>query len=254
MDVQVEVVVFSIEDVLRAKEGGAQRVELCADPGAGGTTPSYGLIKQTVALGMQAMVMIRPRGGDFIYSREELAVMADDIKAAAELGAQGVVFGILTENGSIDALAMSGLIQLAKGLDLEITCHRAFDRTADPLQALEELIHLEVDRVLTSGQQKTAIAGIPLLQKLVKRAGGKISIMPGGGVRGHNIAELLEALDVREVHTGSRTKVPSLMKFTGSAVEMGEGDSQLFHNFIDPADIRAIVQVASARQAKAITE
>lgn len=247
MGVLVEVVVFSIEDVMRAKEGGAQRVELCADAAAGGTTPSYGLIKQTAALDMQAMVMIRPRGGDFLYTREEIAVMADDIKAAAELGALGVVFGILTENGSIDSLAMSSLIQLAKSLDLEVTCHRAFDRAAEPRLALQELIDLGVDRVLTSGQQKTAVDGIPLLRELIEQAKGKISIMPGGGVRAHNIDALLKELDIKEVHTGSREQVPSGMKFTGPNVEMGSGDSQLFHTFVDPNDIRAIVRAAAGK-------
>ena len=153
MSLIVEVVCYNIEDVLRARQGGAQRVELCADPGAGGTTPNYGFIKQSVALSdIDVMVMIRPRGGDFLYNKAEILQMEEDIRIAAELGAQGVVFGVLDETGFINKPVMAGLVRLAKDLELEITCHRAFDVARDPYQFLQVLLELGVNRLLTSGQ------------------------------------------------------------------------------------------------------
>lgn len=241
VSILVEVVCYTIEDVYRAREGGAHCVELCADPGAGGTTPNYGLIKQSVLLGdIDVMVMIRPRGGDFLYTSEELAEMEDDIRVTAELGARGVVFGILDDTGFIDTFAMSCLVQLAKSLGLEVTCHRAFDVARDPHEFLDVLLELGVDRLLTSGQQKTAVEGIPLLQELIKRSEGRISIMPGGGVRPHNVQELLK-LNIKEVHTGSSVKVPSKMKPSSSQVKMGDADVQEYHTFVDVDAIRAIV-------------
>lgn len=241
MSVLVEVVCYSIEDVYRARQGGAKRVELCADPGAGGTTPNYGLIKQSVALeNLDVMVMIRPRGGDFLYTREELDVMQDDIRIAAELGAKGVVFGVLDQTGFIDTLTMSSLVQLAKSLRLEVTCHRAFDVARDPHSSLQVLLDLGVDRLLTSGQAKTAVEGLPLLEKLVEQAQGRLSIMPGGGVRPHNVRELLK-LDINEVHTGSSTEVPLKMPQQASEVKMGAQDTQAYHNFVDVEAIKAIV-------------
>ncbi len=246
MSVLVEVVAFCVEDVLRAKQAGAHRVELCADRGAGGTTPSYGAIKQSIGLkGIDVMVMIRPRGGDFLYRRAELDQMQIDIEIAAKLGARGAVFGILDENGRIDSSAMPPLVRLAKNLNLEVTCHRAFDVTVDPRQALQDLIDLGVDRVLTSGQQKTAVDGIPLLRELIKLARGRISIMPGSGVRPHNVHELLK-LGITEIHTGSSVKVPSEMK-AASRIEVGVEDSQKYHEFVDPDAVRAIVKAAAAK-------
>lgn len=241
MGVLVEVVCYNLEDVFRARQGGAHRVELCADPAAGGTTPNYGLIKKSTALGGEGvMVMIRPRGGDFLYNHEEIAEMEEDIRIAAELGAQGVVFGVLNEEGGLDAVAMSRLVQLAKSLKLEVTCHRAFDNTRDSRTALQTLIDLGVDRVLTSGQKPTAVEGIPLLKELIELAQGRISIMPGGGVRAHNVHELLQ-LPIGEIHTGSRTKVPSSMK-SAAPVAVGSQDAQEFHLFVDSEAIRDIVR------------
>ncbi|HKM42695.1 MAG TPA: copper homeostasis protein CutC [Limnochordia bacterium] len=238
----VEVVCYTIEDVLRARQGGAQRVELCSDPGAGGTTPNYGFIKQTAAFDdIDTMVMIRPRGGDFLYSDQEIFQMEDDIRLAAQLGVRGVVFGVLDENGSFATLTMSRLVQLAKSLKLEVTCHRAFDVTRDPHQSLQSLIELGVDRLLTSGQQKTAVEGIPLLRELIQLAAGRISIMPGGGIRPENAGEFLQ-LDINEIHTGSKTKVASRMKPIESDVQMGYEDTKDYHMFVDVEGIQSIVE------------
>ena len=240
MSVLVEVVCYCLEDVFRAREGGAQRVELCADPGAGGTTPNFGLIKKSVALGdLGVMAMIRPRGGDFLYNRDEIDEMEEDIRTAAALGADGVVFGVLDADARLDTMAMSRLVQLAKSLRLSVTCHRAFDVCRDPYEALDTLLDLGVDRLLTSGQQKTAVEGMPLLGELMERASGRLTIMPGGGVRPHTVRELLR-LPITEIHTGSRTQVPSQMR-PSSAVEMGSDDAQAYHMFVDPEAVRAIV-------------
>ena len=249
MSVLVEVVCYNIEDVFRARQGGAQRVELCADPGAGGTTPNYGFIKQSVALGdIDVMVMIRPRGGDFLYNNEEIIQMEEDIRISAQLGARGVVFGVLDESGFIDTMAMSRLVQLTQSLRLEVTCHRAFDVARDPHQFLDVLVDLGVDRLLTSGQQKTAVGGIPLLKELIAQADGKISIMPGGGVRPDNVGKLLK-LDITEIHTGTNTKVASRMKPGTSRAKMGTTDAQNFHTFVDVEGIRAMVKAATTSRA-----
>ncbi|HBN94771.1 MAG TPA: copper homeostasis protein CutC [Firmicutes bacterium] len=238
----VEVVCYTIEDVFRARKARAHRVELCADPGAGGTTPNYGFIKQSAKFDdIDTMVMIRPRGGDFLYNGQEILQMEDDIRLAAQLGVQGVVFGVLDETGSFDRPAMSRLVRLAKGLQLEITCHRAFDVARDPHESLQILIELGVDRLLTSGQQKTAVEGIPLIRELIKRAEGRISIMPGGGIRPEHAGEFLK-LDVAEIHTGSKTKVPSRMKYAPSDVKMGSDDTQEYHWFVDVEAIKSIVE------------
>lgn len=237
----IEVVCYTIEDVFRARKAGAHRVELCSDPGAGGTTPNYGFIKQSTKFDdIDTMVMIRPRGGDFLYNNEEISQMEEDIMMSAQLGARGVVFGVLDEYSSFNTLAMSRLVQLAKSLELEVTCHRAFDVVRDPFEALQVLIDLGVDRLLTSGQQKTAVEGIPLFRELLEQAQGRITIMPGGGIRPENAAEFIK-LGLKEIHTGSRTKVPSRMQPRSSDVKMGSGDAQEYHMFVDVEAVKSIL-------------
>lgn len=237
----VEVVCYTIEDVFRARLGGASRVELCADHGAGGTTPNYGLIKQSANIDdLDTMVMIRPRGGDFLYNNAEIAQMEEDISLAAELGVRGVVFGVLDETGAFDTLTMSRLVQRAKSLKLEVTCHRAFDVARDPYAALDTLIDLGVDRLLTSGQAPNAVEDLPLLRKLVEQAKGRISIMPGGGISPSDAGKFL-GLGITEIHIGSRVPVPSRMK-AASDVQMGPSDAQEYNMFVDPEAIQFIVK------------
>jgi len=239
----VEVVCYTIEDVLRARQAGAHRVELCADPGAGGTTPNYGFIKQSTTFDdIDTMVMIRPRGGDFLYNDLEISQMEEDIRLAAQLGAGGVVFGVLEKTGAFSQPAMSRLIRLAKSLKLEVTCHRAFDVARDPYESLDLLIDLGVHRLLTSGQRKTAVEGIDLLQELIERAQGRISIMPGGGIRPEHARDFLQ-LNVTEIHTGCKTKVPSQMRTVTSGVKMGTDDAQEYHWFVDVDAVRSIVEI-----------
>ena len=198
--------------------GGASRVELCAGIPEGGTTPSYGEIKTAQALTstIDINVIIRPRGGDFLYTEAEVEAMLLDIELCKQLGVHGVVFGCLTSEGDIDVPLMRRLIEAAK--PLSVTCHRAFDVCRDPFA---QLIELGCDRILTSGQQSTAEKGIPLLKQLVERAGQRIIIMPGCGVREGNIARIEAETGAREFHTSARSVVHSQMRYRKEEVPMG---------------------------------
>ena len=178
-----EVCTNSVESCIAAQEGGANRVELCAGIPEGGTTPSYGEIAMAreVLTTTRLHVIIRPRGGDFLYSPIEIKTMLKDIEMARRLGADGVVFGCLTANGEIDVPVMEQLMEASEGLS--VTFHRAFDVCRDASKALEQIINLGCDRILTSGQQATAELGIPLLKELRERAKGRITLLAGCGVK-----------------------------------------------------------------------
>jgi copper homeostasis protein len=217
---RVEICIDSVDGAVAAQEGGADRVELCDNLFEGGTTPSGGCIKvarQKLRIGLQ--VMIRPRGGDFDYSALEVEVMKEDIRMARELGADGVVFGCLTPEGDIDRALTSELLELARPLN--ITFHRAFDVCRDPQQALEELISLGVDRVLTSGQEATCLEGLELLTAIQQQAAGRIIVMPGGGITPRNVNKIVAACKVTEVHLSARKSVESRMQYRNSRVFMG---------------------------------
>jgi copper homeostasis protein len=200
MSLTYEICIDSVEGAVAAEEAGAQRVELCAGLFEGGITPSLGMItrvRETVG-SIKIHVIIRPRGGDFIYSEHEVAVMERDVAAARDAGAHGVVIGALTAEGRVDRPTTARLMRAAG--DLPITFHRAFDMTRDPFAALEDLVALGVARVLTSGQDSSALEGAPLIARLVARAGDRIIVMPGGGISARNIARILEITCAREVH------------------------------------------------------
>lgn len=217
--VVIEACVDSIESAAAAAQGGAARLELCASLVEGGTTPSAGAIAAARELGALLHVMIRPRGGDFCYTAREFETMRRDIHEAQRLGADGVVFGILTPEGTIDATRTRGLMETAR--PLSVTVHRAFDVTRDPDEALDTLIHLGADRVLTSGQQPTVPAGLTLIAALVRRAAGRIGILPGGGITAANVAHVVEATGVREVHVHAARPFASPMRFRNPRVVMG---------------------------------
>lgn len=219
----VEVCCYTIGDVLAAHRGGAQRVEICADPAAGGATPSIGLVEYIVEnVPVDAAVMIRPRGGDFVYSHEELAIMQRDIVRAAQAGAKCVVFGVLTEDGLLDKSAMKKLVDTAKEHSLEVTCHRAFDVAREPMQFLDGLIELGVDRLLSSGQKRTVVEGLELLTQLKERAADQITIMPCGKLNSSNVREALTR-GFTEVHTRPVETVTSSMKRSAN-LTMGSDD------------------------------
>lgn len=217
----IEICANSAQSCVEAEAGGATRVELCAGIPEGGTTPSYGEIRmaQSLTSRIDINVIIRPRGGDFLYTSAEIEAMLLDIELCKQLKVHGVVFGCLTKKGDIDVPLMRRLIEAAK--PLSVTCHRAFDVCRDPFVALEQLIALGCDRILTSGQQENAVKGIPLIAELVKRAAGRIIIMPGCGVREENIARIEQETGATEFHTSARRVIYSRMEYRNEHVPMG---------------------------------
>lgn len=215
-----EVCLQSADDAVAAQRGGAQRVELCSALIEGGITPSMGTIKVCrAAVDIDIMVMIRPRGGDFLYTELEYATMKTDIEQCKQLGVTGVVFGLLTESGEIDLERTRTLVELAR--PLSVTFHRAFDVCKDPLVALEQLIELGVDRVLTSGQAATVPEGKELIRQLVVQAAGRIGVLPGCGITPQNVAEIVAYTGVKEFHATAFGQESSAMLHQNPSVYMG---------------------------------
>ena len=241
----LEICAGSVESAIAARDGGATRIELCAALEIGGTTPSAGLIAEARKIeGIVLNVIIRPRGGDFLYNEHEAACMEQDIRTCRPLGADGVVIGALTAEGDIDTALCKRLIDAADGMS--ITFHRAFDMCRDPKRALEELIAIGCDRVLTSGQAATAEAGLPLLKELVQQAAGRISIMPGCGVNSGNAARILQATAAVEIHASARKSVGSGMLFRHSGVSMGTpGSDEYARKETDANEVELIVRSIS---------
>ena len=202
----LEIAVFNISSALKAASAGADRIELCENMPEGGTTPSYGCIQLArKKISIPIFAMIRPRGGDFIYSEEEFQVMKTDINICKLMGIDGIVFGILGVDGAIDVPRTLQLVDLAYPMD--VTIHRAFDRTADPFRALEDIIHCGCQRILTSGQVPQADDGKELIKKIVQQAAGRITIMPGSGVRSQNIRQIASFTEVSEIHSSAKKMV-----------------------------------------------
>ena len=221
MKAVLEVCAGCIESVLVAQKGGAYRVELCSGLDEGGITPSTGFIEAAVAVpNLLKHVLIRPRGGDFLYTEAEKRVIWRDIECIKRLGVDGVVIGALNADGGIDMEAMRDFMKAAEGID--VTFHRAFDLCNDASRALEQIIGLGCSRVLTSGLAATAEAGIPVLKNLIKQAAGRISIMPGCGVNAQNAAKIIADTGAREIHASARGTLLSLMNFRHDGVGMGK--------------------------------
>ena len=245
-----EVVVYNIESALKAQEGGADRIELCDNPGEGGTTPSFGVIenvRQNVS--MDVYVMIRPRGGDFFYSNYEFHSMKRDIYQCQRLSVDGIVLGILNVNGTIDKKRCKELIDKAR--PLKVTCHRAFDMTRDPFEALEDCIEAGFDRILTSGQKSTAIAGVDLISGLIKRANGRIAIMPGSGINENTVEEIVSKSGAKEIHFSAVAHRDSAMQFHNRAIDkMGlEGASEYRLRTVDPERVMTMRRLAGSIKA-----
>ena len=212
MKFELEVIAFDILSCKLAADNGADRIELCANPHEGGTTPSYGMMKAArKSTRIQVFPIIRPRGGDFLYSNEEFEAMKDDIKAAQDIGCEGVVIGILNKDGGIDLEKSQELVDLAKGM--EVTFHRAFDRVKDPISSLEQIIAIGCKRILSSGLMPTAMEGNATLKKLVSHADGRIKIMPGSGVRAENIIQLAKDTGATCFHSSARKTLLSQMNY-----------------------------------------
>lgn len=216
----LEICLDSAQSALIAQNAGADRVELCANLSEGGTTPSLGMLQVTRKLiKIPLQVIIRPRGGDFCYSAVEYDVMRADVIASRQAGADGVVLGILLPNGTVDIARTRELVELAR--PMSVTFHRAFDMTSDPLQALEDVIKTGADRLLTSGQQKTAILGRDLIIRLIAQAAGRIIIMPGAGINAHNLAEFITATQAKEIHLSAHSITSGQMQFRPTHISMG---------------------------------
>ena len=237
----LEICAGSVASAIAARDGGAQRIELCAALEVGGVTPSAGLIAEVRKVeGLVLNVIIRPRGGDFLYDSHEIACMEEDIRTCRRIGVDGVVIGALTAEGDIDTATCKRLINAADGMS--ITFHRAFDMCRNPQKALEELIALGCHRVLTSGQAPTAEAGTALLGELVEQADGRIIIMPGCGVNSNNAARILQATGTNEIHASARKSVGSGMIYRNSSVSMGNSDSDEYaRKETDVNEVRAII-------------
>ncbi|MGN7800807.1 copper homeostasis protein CutC [Leifsonia sp. 22587] len=239
MGIAVEIAVQDIAGVRVALAEGADRVELCTALAMGGLTPSGGLVRAAVEVARRrgresfVHVLVRPRGGGFLYDADEVAITVADIRFAREAGAGGVVIGALDERGTVDGEAVRRFVDAAEGLD--VTFHRALDVVADPLTAVEELADLGVDRVLTSGGAARSVDGIPSLRKLVGQAAGRLQVMAGGGVRVDDIASLA-ASGVAAVHLSARTTV------TGGP--SGPGGGEAAYDITDPAVVAAAVETA----------
>ncbi len=220
----VEIVVYNIESALRAQEGLADRVELCDNPGEGGTTPTFGVVEVVRKnLGIDVYAMIRPRGGDFHYSSYEFHAMKRDIFQCQKLSVDGIVTGILNADGTIDKKRCRELIDRAR--PLKVTCHRAFDMTRDPFQALEDCIEVGFDRILTSGQQPQAIKGMDLIGEIVRQAKGRIAIMAGSGIDETNVAEIVSRSKVNEIHFSALGFRDSAMTYKNEQIK-GMGSSE----------------------------
>ncbi len=194
----LEVCVADLHSLQAAVRGGAHRVELCSDLEQDGLTPNSNLVRKAVEADIAVHVLIRPRGGNFVYNEEEAMEMLSSIRMARSLGADGVVIGALTPEGDVDMPLCRRLMQEAEGMN--VTFHRAFDVCRNPSEALEQIISLGANRLLTSGQCATAEEGIPLLRELVRQSAGRISIMPGSGVSAENAAHILQQTGATEIH------------------------------------------------------
>lgn len=242
-NIQVEVCVAHIQSAIAAQEGGAKRVELCDNLYEGGTTPSYSTIKLArEKLHIRLNIMVRPRGSDFFYSELEFEMMKEDIRICKELGADGVVFGILLSNGNVDIKRTKQLVDLAR--PLEVTFHRAFDVTPDPFKALEDIIDLGIDRILTAGQMNRVPEGMDLIKQLVEKAGNRVIIMPGSGIDETNIKEIRDYSGAKEFHLTGRTTVQSKMKYRKEGIYFG-GLPQIQEYEIKFTDIDKIRKVVT---------
>ena len=218
--VAIEVCVENADGLVAAQRAGADRVELCAALIEGGLTPSSGMVEEAIRLARVPFnVIVRPRGGDFLYSQVEFAAMMADVAALRRLGVNGVVIGCLTPDGAIDEIRMRALVDAAR--PLSVSCHRAFDMTRDIAEAAEALIRCGVDRVLTSGQRDTALEGLRTLRATVELARGRLIVMACGGLDAGNIARVRDATGAPELHFAALRTVPSGMRHHNLRVGMG---------------------------------
>jgi copper homeostasis protein len=233
----LEICVFNIATAIAAEKAGADRLELCENYNNGGTTPSYGYLKAIRdTIQIPVFPMIRPRGGDYFHTEEEFEIIKKDVLLCKELGFEGLVFGLLNQDGSIDTNRTARLVERA--YPLEVTFHRAFDRCKDPLQALEDIINCGCQRILTSGQQPTVMEGKALIKQLVELADERIIIMPGSRLKSSNVLELKKYTGAIEFHTSARKLIPSTSLFINKNIP-----EDYSIDFVDVEEIQKIKTV-----------
>lgn len=238
----LEIATSDFETTRSAVEGGADRIELCANLNEGGTTPSYGTIYQCrESFDVMLYPIIRPRGGDFLYTDDEYEIMLHDVKLCKQTGCDGVVIGLLNDDGTIDVKRTAAIIDIA--YPMGITFHRAFDRCLDPFDAMEQLIQIGCERILTSGQQPTVNEAMDVIAELNKAADHRIIIMPGSGVRKDNIKILAEKTACTEFHSSLRGKERSRMKFIHPVFE--NSAESYMNNSIDAAEVSTLKKILS---------
>jgi len=241
----LEVSIEGVDGLLVAQENGADRVELCASVLEGGITPSIGMVREALRRALiPVFVIVRPRGGDFLYSEAEFESMRQDVMAFKDLGVPGVVTGCLTAGGAVDEQRTAELLQLAR--PMSFTFHRAFDMVRDPVQSLEVLINLGVDRLLTSGQRSTAVEGLATLKHLGQLANGRIIVMPCGSIRAANVGQVCRETGLWELHFGAHKTESSAMSYRNPQVAMGltEQDHEYVKTVTDPTTVRSMVEAA----------
>jgi copper homeostasis protein len=241
MSVLVEICCGSVKDVVESEKGGAQRVELCTALPLGGLTPTAGTISEAKRLtSLPLIVMIRLRSGGFCYSEAELSTMERDMDLAAELGADGFVFGVLCPDGTVDRIRNSRLVKRANGLPTVF--HRAFDVTPDPFEALESIIELGMTRILTSGQKSASLEGTELIRQLVERANNRIEIMPGGGVRSENVARIVSLTGCNQVHLTAHKSHLDSSTYANRKIAFGS-DSAPSEDRVDVIDRSVVAEI-----------
>jgi copper homeostasis protein len=237
----LEVCIDSVESAIAAERGGARRVELCSDLLEGGITPGAGMIASVRRhIGIDVYVMIRPRGGDFFYTDLEFDVMRTEIEHACNLGADGIVLGLLDQQGRVDVARSRQLIEFAR--PLPVTFHRAIDMTPDLSVALEDVIATGATRILTSGGAPNVQRGITEIARMVEAASGRVAIMPGGGITPENIASIAQTTGATEFHSSARTAFPSPVRFRKPGMAMGDLRDREYRRFtVREENVRALI-------------
>lgn len=245
--IEMEVCANSVSSAIEAQRGGAKRVELCASLTEGGTTPSYAEIALAKRmLDIEVFPIIRPRGGDFLYTDLEFELMKEDTRICRSLNCEGIVTGILTKEGKVDKVRCAELVELAK--PMKVAFHRAFDMTDNMEEALEDIISLGIVRILTSGGKASAAEGAGILARLVDLAGDRISIMPGAGVSTANIAALIGVSGAKEFHASARLPVSSDMIYRNKALSMGAGTDEYSTTLTSAGLVKKLLELANSAE------